>query len=419
MVHVAKEMKRLGLTMPLMVGGATTSKAHTAVKMEPVCDHTVVWVKDASRAVGVAQNLISDSKRDDYMAELRHEYEQVRARHSGRRSQDKWLSLGQARANALTIDWDNSNIPVPASLGVHVIDDYPLAELVDYIDWTPFFHTWELKGSYPKIFDDVDKGVEARRLFDDARKMLDTLIAEKWLSARVVYGLFPANSSGDDIEIYSDDRRDSVLMTLHHLRQQQQRPDGKPNQCLSDFIAPAGRGIKDYIGAFAVTAGLGIDERVAAFEKDHDDYRSIMLKALADRLAEALAERLHERMRKEFWGYAPDEELGNDELIKEGYEGIRPAPGYPACPEHTEKALLWQLLDAEQCSGISLTESFAMTPAASVSGWYFAHPESRYFSVGKLNRDQVEDYARRKDMPLTEVERWLAPSLGYEPDSDQ
>ena len=419
MVHVAKEMKRLGLTMPLMVGGATTSKAHTAVKMEPVCDHPVVWVKDASRAVGVAQNLISDGKRDDFVADIRHEYEQVRARHSGRRNQDKWMSLGQARANAVSIDWDEANIQTPARLGVHVIDDYPLAELVDYIDWTPFFHTWELKGSYPKIFDDADKGVEARRLYDDARQMLDTLIAEKWLGARVVYGLFPANSSGDDIEVYTNDGRDSVLMTLHHLRQQLQRPDGKPNQCLSDFIAPKGRGVQDYIGAFAITAGLGIDEHVAAFERNHDDYRSIMLKALADRLAEALAERMHERVRKEFWAYAPDEDLDNDVLIKEDYHGIRPAPGYPACPEHTEKALLWQLLDAERRAGITLTDSFAMMPAASVSGWYFSHPESRYFSVGKLNRDQVEDYAGRKGMALTEVERWLAPSLGYEPDSDQ
>jgi 5-methyltetrahydrofolate--homocysteine methyltransferase len=419
MVHVAKEMKRLGLTIPLMIGGATTSKAHTAVKIEPVCDHPVVWVKDASRAVGVAQHLISDTSHDDYVAGLRTEYQQVRERHTSRQSQDKWLTLAQARANPVVIDWPQVKIHQPVKLGVQVIDDYPLAELVDYIDWTPFFHTWQLKGSYPKIFDDVDKGTEARRLYADARQMLDTLIAERWLSAQVIYGLFPANSLGDDIEVYQDDSRTTVRLTLHHLRQQQQRPNGKPNQCLSDFVAPKDSGVQDYIGAFAVTAGLGIDQRVAAFEQDHDDYHSIMLKALADRLAEALAERLHERVRKEFWGYVSEEALANDELIREAYQGIRPAPGYPACPEHTEKALLWQLLDVEKRTRITLTESYAMMPAASVSGWYFANPEARYFGVGKVHRDQVEDYARRKGMTVAEVERWLAPSLGYEPASDQ
>ena len=418
MVHISREMKRLGLTMPVMVGGATTSKAHTAVKIEPVCDHPVVWVKDASRAVGVAQSLISDNKRDSFIAALRQEYGQVRERHADRRNQDKWLTLEQARANRVVVDWKNSAIQTPANPGVHVLDDYPLAELVDYIDWTPFFHTWELKGSYPRIFEDAEKGVEARRLFDDAQEMLGTIIREQWLKARVVYGLFPANSVMDDIEVYEDDSRTAVQTTLHHLRQQQQRPDGKPNQCLSDFIASSDSGVADYIGAFAVTAGLGIDAHVTAFEQAHDDYRSIMLKALADRLAEALAERMHERVRKEFWGYAQDESLARDELIREGYQGIRPAAGYPACPDHTEKALLWQLLDAAH-SGITLTESYAMTPAASVSGWYFANPEARYFAVGKVNRDQVEDYARRKGMTLAEAERWLAPNLGYEPDSDQ
>jgi len=419
MVHVAREMKRLGLDLPLMIGGATTSKAHTAVKIEPVCDHPVVWVKDASRAVGVAQNLVSDGTREDFVVGLRQEYGQVRERHSGRRSQEKWLTLEQARANAVAIDWSTYTVPQPLQTGVHVIGDYPLAELVDFIDWTPFFHTWELKGSYPKIFDDTDKGAEARRLYADARQMLDSIVDEHWLTARAVYGLFPANAVGDDIEVYADATRDTVVLTLHHLRQQHQRPDGKPNQCLSDFVAPKNSGVQDYIGAFAVTAGLGIDERVQAFEADHDDYHSIMLKALADRLAEALAERLHQRLRTEFWGYASDEVLDNDALINEAYQGIRPAPGYPACPEHTEKALLWRLLDAENKAGIRLTESYAMTPAATVSGWYFAHPESRYFAVGKISRDQVEDYARRKDLTVAEVERWLAPNLGYEPASDQ
>jgi len=414
MVHIAQEMKRLDMDIPMLIGGATTSKAHTAVKIEPACDHPVIWVKDASRAVGVAQNLVSVAARDTYIDSIRDEYIQVRKRHSERHRQTAWLTLEQARDNAFVAPAAVA-VSTPRQPGIHVLDDYPLAELVDYIDWTPFFHTWELKGRYPAIFADADKGAEARRLYDDARAMLQRLVAEKWLTARAVFGLFPASRVGDDIEVYSDESRATVLMTLHHLRQQQQRPDNLANYCLSDFVAPKSAGQNDYIGAFAVTTGLGIDEHIQAFEADHDDYNSIMLKALADRLAEAFAERLHERVRKEYWGYAADEALDNESLINEDYRGIRPAPGYPACPDHTEKTLLWQLLDAEQATGIRLTESYAMTPAASVSGWYFAHPQARYFAVGKINRDQVEDYARRKGLSVAETERWLAPNLGYEP----
>jgi len=419
MVHLAKEMKRQGLNLPVMIGGATTSKAHTAVKIEPVCEHPVVWVKDASRAVGVAQNLVSIKFHDGFVADLRDEYEQVRQRHSSRQNQDKWLTLDKARANAFIPDWSSASITVPVKTGVHTISNLPLKDLVDFIDWTPFFYTWELKGSYPKIFDDANIGAEAKRLFGDAQEMLQSIIDENWLEARAVYGLFPANASGDDIEVFQDESRESCLLKLHHLRQQQQRPNGKPNYCLSDFIAPKGEGINDYIGAFAVTTGLGIDERVKAYEAAHDDYRSIMLKALADRLAEAFAEYLHARIRKEFWGYMPEESLTNEALINETYCGIRPAPGYPACPDHTEKAQLWQLLDVEDKTGIHLTESFAMLPAASVSGWYFSHPDARYFAVGKVNRDQVADYARRKGISLMTAERWLAPNLGYEAMADE
>ena len=300
-----------------------------------------------------------------------------------------------------------------------VFDDYPLEELRDYIDWTPFFKTWELAGSYPKILDDEVVGQHARDLFEDTQKMLQQIIKENWLQAKAVVGLFPANQVNDDIEVYIDESRNEVLTTLHHLRQQNHKPPGRPNQCLADFVAPKDTGLKDYIGAFAVTTGIGIDEHVQRFEADHDDYHSIMLKALADRLAEAFAERLHEKVRKEYWGYTSDEALDNTALIKEQYNGIRPAPGYPACPEHTEKALLWELIDPVTNAGISLTEHFAMLPTAAVSGWYFSHPESKYFGVGKINRDQVEDYARRKGMTLEEAERWLAPNLGYDADQER
>ncbi|MGD8742522.1 MAG: methionine synthase, partial [Granulosicoccaceae bacterium] len=419
MVHIGKEMQRLNIARPLLIGGATTSKAHTAVKIDPGFDLSqTVWVKDASRAVGVAQNLISEANKDSFIDEVRAEYEQVRINHAGRRARIDWLSLEQARANRTPIDWSGYTPPVPTFAGTRVFDDYPLAELRDYIDWTPFFHTWELKGSYPKIFDDPAKGEEAHKLFDDAQRMLEQIIDEHWLRARAVVGFFPANQIGsDDIEVYSDTAHDGVLTILHHLRQQTERPRGKPNRCLADFVAPRDSGLTDYIGGFVVTAGLGIEEHVKRFEEAHDDYHAIMLKALADRLAEAFAERMHERVRKEFWAYAADESLSNDELIKEAYKGIRPAPGYPACPDHTEKATLWQLLDAEHSTGVLLTESYAMWPASSVSGWYFSHPDASYFAVGKLNRDQVEDYARRKGLSLAETERWLAPNLGYDPDA--
>ncbi len=405
MAHLAKEMEREGFELPLLIGGATTSRVHTAVKIEPGYHGTTVYVKDASRAVGVAQNLVSEDNKTAYVEEIKAEYDKVRAMHAGKQRKTEWLTLQHARANKITINWNDYIPPVPKNWGITVYDDYSLEELRDYIDWTPFFKTWELAGSYPKILDDKVVGEHAKNLFDDAQKMLQQIIDEKWLQAKAVFALLPANQvNDDDIEVYKDESRSEVLTTLHHLRQQNQKPPGRPNQCLADFIAPKDTGLKDYIGAFAVTAGIGIDEHVKRFEADHDDYHSIMLKALADRLAEAFAERLHEIVRKEHWGYASDEALDNKALIKEQYTGIRPAPGYPACPEHTEKALLWELIDPVTNADISITEHFAMLPTAAVSGWYFSHPESKYFGVGKINRDQVEDYARRKGMTLEEAE---------------
>jgi len=415
MSHISKEMQRLGFNIPLMVGGATTSRAHTAVKIEPHYDHTTVWVKDASRAVGVAQKLISEEFKNDFADEIRAEYEAVRIQHAGRRAQTRWLSLEKARENKEHLDWDNFKAVTPTKTDIQVFSDYDLSEIAKYIDWTPFFHSWELKGSYPKIIDDPDKGAEAKKLFADAQAMLEKIINDKWLKANAVMGIFPANQTSDEtITIYTDESRNVELMSLNHLRQQTEKPPGRPNRSLADYIAPASTGKKDYLGSFAVTAGIGIDEKIAEFEKDHDDYNSIMLKALADRLAEAFAELMHEKTRKEIWGYAKDENLDNNALIKESYQGIRPAPGYPACPEHTEKALLWQLLDVENNTGIQLTEHFAMTPTAAVSGWYFANPQAKYHAVGKINRDQVEDYAKRKNMDINDAERWLAPNLGYD-----
>jgi 5-methyltetrahydrofolate--homocysteine methyltransferase len=418
MAHVAKEMQRQGFEVPLLIGGATTSRAHTAVKIEPGYEAgPTVWVKDASRAVGVAQSLISEDLKTDYVAKVREEYEQVRVQHAGRQRKEKWLKLADARANKPAIDWAGYSPVEPGFLGVRMLDDYPLAELAEYIDWTPFFHAWEMRLSYPKILDDAERGEEARKLFADAKDMLKRIVDEQWLTARAVFGFFPASQVGeDDIELYTDGSRSERLMQLHHLRQQSEKPGGKPNYCLADFVAPKDSGVADYMGAFAVTAGIGIDEHVARFEAEHDDYAAIMLKALADRLAEAFAERLHERVRTEYWGYANDESFSNDELIAEQYRGIRPAPGYPACPDHTEKGLLWDLLDVEARIGLSITESYAMVPTAAVSGWYFAHPESRYFGLGRINREQVEDYAKRKDLSVEEIERWLAPNLGYDPD---
>jgi 5-methyltetrahydrofolate--homocysteine methyltransferase len=418
MVHVAREMQRQGFEVPLLIGGATTSAMHTAVKIDPQYAGPVVYVKDASRAVGVAQSLLSPEQRQGYVARVKAEYAAKREQHAARKEHVRWLSLAAARANRTPIDWSGYRPPVPRRPGVRVLAPYPLAELVDYIDWTPFFKAWELAGSYPAILEDPVVGGEARQLYADAREMLERVVREGWLEARAMVGLFPASRVGeDDIEVYTDETRTGVLTTLHHLRQQTERPEGRPNQCLADFVAPRETGLRDYIGAFALTAGHGIDARLAAFEASHDDYRAILLKALADRLAEALAERLHERVRRELWGYAADERLDNAALIREEYRGIRPAPGYPACPDHTEKDLLWELLRVQETLGIWLTESKAMVPTASVSGFYFSHPQSRYFGLGRVNRDQVEDYARRKGMALREVERWLAPVLGYDPEA--
>jgi len=417
MVNVAKEMKRQGFNIPLLIGGATTSVMHTAVKIDPQYPGPVVYVKDASRAVGVAQNLVSVDSKTDYMAKTKADYIQKREQHANRRGREALLPLTQVRANRPIFDWSTYVPPQPSFLGVRVFDGYPLAELVERIDWTPFFQAWELRGRYPAIFDDPEQGEQARHLFADAQTMLDTILTEQWLTARAVIGFFPANRTGeDDIVLYTGERREQAFMTLHHLRQQGPKPDGKPHYCLADWIAPRETGVADTLGAFAVTAGIGIDARIAEFERAHDDYSAILLKALADRLAEALAERLHERVRREFWHYAAMETLSNEELIAERYQGIRPAPGYPACPDHTEKGLLWQLLRVADNAGIHLTESFAMTPAAAVSGWYFSHPEARYFGVGRLGRDQVADYARRKGWTVAEAEKWLAPNLGYEPD---
>jgi len=412
MVHIAKEMQRLDMDLPLMIGGATTSKVHTAVKIEPNYDHPVLYVPDASRAVGVAGKLLSD-QRDAFHAEIKADYEEMRIARANRQSKKKSFSLSEARENKFPVDWNNFTTTKPSFLGLKTFEDYSLAELVDYIDWTPFFQSWELAGRYPKILDDEKVGAEAKKLFADAQAMLKQIVDEQWLSARAVIGFFPANMvEDDDIEIYADDSRAEVQTVLHHIRQQMAKPKGKHNMCLADFVAPKGQA--DYIGGFAVTAGIGIDAKVAEFEADHDDYNSIMLKALADRLAEAFAERMHQRVRTEFWAYAKEEQLDNDALIKESYNGIRPAPGYPACPDHTEKATLWNMLEPEKNAGISITESFAMLPTAAVSGWYFASSESSYFGTGKIGRDQIADYARRKGMSLAEAERWLAPVLDYD-----
>ena len=419
MVHVAKEMQRLGYKQPLLIGGATTSPAHTAVKIDPQYAGAVVYVKDASRSVGVCQQLVTESSRAAYVATLKSDHERRREQHRNKGAKLPQLSLAQARAKKFKIDWAAYAPPVPTFLGIKAFDDYPLQELVPYIDWMPFFNAWEFAGKFPDILQDPVVGEAASSLYADARRMLDALIAEKWLKARAVVGFFPANSVGDDdINVYADAGRQAVQLRLHNLRQQKSKPQDQAQLCLSDFIAPAQSGRADHIGAFAVTAGIGIESHVARFEAQHDDYSSIILKALADRLAEALAERLHERVRREFWAYAPQEHLDNSGLIREEYQGIRPAPGYPACPDHTEKALLWRLLDAERTASLQLTESFAMLPTAAVSGFYFSHPKAHYFGVGKIDRDQVASYAQRKGFTMNEAERWLAPILGYEPSAD-
>lgn len=412
MSHVAREMQRQGFEMPLLIGGATTSRAHTALKIDPHYKAPTVWVKDASRAVGVAQSLISPDLRGNFVAANDTDYAEIRQRHRQRGDGKRLVSLEKARAQRFDGGWNDYVPPAPNQPGLHVFDDYPLAELVEYIDWTPFFNTWELAGKYPAILTDEVVGAQASELYRDAQAMLRRIVDERWLTAKAVFALWPANAIGDDVVVDAN----GTPTTLHFLRQQVDKPVDRPDFCLADFIAPKDSGRQDWIGGFAVTAGIGIEEHVARFEADHDDYNAILLKALADRFAEALAERLHERVRKEFWGYAASESLGNDALIDEAYVGIRPAPGYPACPEHSEKATLFRLLDAENNAGVRLTESFAMYPAAAVSGYYFSHPRSQYFVVGRVSKEQVEDYARRKGVSLAQAERWLASNLDYDPE---
>ncbi|MCG7596090.1 methionine synthase [Mycobacterium sp. PSTR-4-N] len=416
MSNFAVEMEREGLEIPLLIGGATTSRAHTAVKISPRRSGPVVWVKDASRSVPVAAALLDDKQRPALLEATEKDYASLRERHA-QKNERPMLTLEKARANRTPIDWDGYTPPVPAiGAGIRDFSDYDLAELREYIDWQPFFNAWEMKGRFPDILNNPASGEAARKLYDDAQEMLDTAIKEKWLTANGVIGFFPANAVGDDVEVYTDESRDEVLTTLRNLRQQGEHRNGVPNRSLGDFIAPKDTGLADHIGAFAVTAGLGSGDKIAEFKKANDDYSAILLESLADRLAEAFAERMHERVRKEFWGYQPDEHLDNQELIGEKYVGIRPAPGYPACPEHTEKVTLFDLLDVTKRTGIELTESMAMWPGAAVSGWYFSHPQSQYFVIGRLAQDQVADYARRKGWTLPEAERWLAPNLGYNPE---
>jgi 5-methyltetrahydrofolate--homocysteine methyltransferase len=443
MVTLAREMERQGFDIPLLIGGATTSRAHTAVKIDRAYHGPVIWVKDASRSVPVAAALLSAEQKPALLASTKRDYDEIRERHASKDRQEKFVTLDAARVNRTPIDWAGYHPPRPRLLlqqardvcsgpgcehhhhmarqFVKTLREYPLAELREYIDWQPFFIAWELKGRFPDLLNNPATSEAARKLYDDAQQMLDRIIDEKWLTANGVFGLFPARRSGDDdIAIYSDETYCHEITRLHHIRQQSEHRPGVPHRCLADYVAPAASGLHDYVGAFAVTAGIGASERVAAFRKANDDYSAILLEALADRLAEAFAERLHQRVRKEYWGYAADEHLTNDELIAEKYVGgsggIRPAPGYPACPEHTEKQTLWQLLDVEKNAGITLTESMAMWPGAAVSGWYFSHPQSQYFVVGRINKDQVADYAQRKGWTLAQAEKWLAPNLGYEPE---
>jgi 5-methyltetrahydrofolate--homocysteine methyltransferase len=417
MVHVAKEMQRQGFTQPLLIGGATTSPAHTSVKIDPQYAGPVVYVKDASRSVNVCQQLITPEKRAAYQVKLKAEHAERREQHQGRSIKAPQFTIAQARANRFDGQWDRYQPPVPRALGARAFDDYPLNELLRYIDWMPFFNAWEFAGKFPDILTDPIIGEQTSDLYADARRMLRTIQREKWLTAKAVIGLFPANSIDDDVEVYADDSRHEVIARLHFLRQQKGKPEGQKHLCLADYVAPKSSAKHDYIGAFAVTAGIGIEPHVARFEKAHDDYSAIILKAIADRLAEALAECMHERVRREFWGYDTREHYSNQQLIREEYQGIRPAPGYPACPDHTEKATLWRLLKPEERAGMTITESFAMLPTAAVSGWYFSHPDARYFALGKIDLDQVKNYAARKQMSLQEAERWLAPNLGYEPDA--
>jgi 5-methyltetrahydrofolate--homocysteine methyltransferase len=415
MVHVAKEMQRQGFEVPLLIGGATTSPAHTSVRIAPQYRHPVVYVKDASRCVGVVQALVTPGTREDFAARNDLEHGRRREQHAGRSVKQPEQTLEAARANRRVLDWTGYTPPRPTAPGIHVVTDVGLEDLLGYIDWMPFFNAWEFAGKFPDLLTDPVVGEAASSLYADARRMLKQMIAERWLQVRAVIGLFPANAAGDDVEVYAEDSRKSRLATLNFLRQQKGKAPGQPHECLADYVAPRASGVADYVGAFAVTAGIGIEEHVARFESNHDDYSSILLKALADRFAEAAAEYFHERVRRELWGYAPTESLSNDELIHERYRGIRPAPGYPSCPDHTEKAKLWTLLDVDRRIGIRLTESYAMYPTAAVSGWYFSHPDAHYFVLGRIDRDQVEDYAARKGFEVGVMERWLAPNLGYEP----
>ena len=411
MVYVAKEMERQKFSVPLLIGGATTSRAHTAVKISPSYSHLTLHVLDASRSVSTVSRLLDPRAKEVLEAETRSQYDKVRAQYGSRESTRKLLPLSQAKQRKF--DWTQTNITQPSFLGTKVLEDYPLETLIPYIDWSPFFIAWELAGRYPQILEDEVVGIEAQKLFADAQALLNEIVEKRLLTAKAVFGFYPANSVGDDLELYTDASRREVRATLHTLRQQVGKREGQPNLALADYVAPKSSGAADYVGGFAVTTGLGADKLAQRFETELDDYNAIMVKALADRLAEAFAEHLHEQVRTSFWGYAPDETLDNDALIRERYRGVRPAPGYPACPDHTEKGTLFDLLDVGRI-GVHLTESYAMHPAASVSGLYFAHPDARYFAVGKIGHDQVEDYAARKGLSVREVERWLAPNLGYE-----
>jgi 5-methyltetrahydrofolate--homocysteine methyltransferase len=416
MVHVASEMEREGFDIPLLIGGATTSRVHTAVKIHPNYHKgQAVYVTDASRAVGVVSSLLSSDMKDGYVETVRAEYRKVAEAHARSESDKQRLSIEKARANKPVFDWLSYQPPKPTFTGARVFRSYDVGELVSYIDWTPFFQTWELKGRFPAILEDEKQGEAARQLWEDAQGMLKQLVEERWFNPKAVIGFWPANAVGDDVRLYTGESRSEELATFHGLRQQLSKRDGKPNMCLSDFVAPAESGKADWIGAFVVTSGIEEVRIAERFERANDDYRSIMVKALADRLAEAFAERMHERVRKEFWAYAPDENLTGEGLINEEYRGIRPAPGYPAQPDHTEKATLFSLLEAERRIGVTLTESYAMWPGSSVSGLYLSHPDAYYFGVAKVERDQVEDYAARKDMSVAEVERWLGPILNYDP----
>lgn len=413
MVNVAQEMQRQGFHLPLMIGGATTSANHTAVKISPCYQQIVVHVKDASRSVGVCRALMDKDHRQDFGVKIKTEYDALRMEHLSRQSVQKFLSLPQARRERMQSDWKSIAQVVPSFLGTKNFLQVPIAELVNFIDWSPFFVVWGLKGKFPNILKDVKVGQQAQEVYTVAQEFLKKVIAQKLLMANAVVGFYPANSVGDDIELYTDESRQSVLTKFCTLRQQNEKHDAEPYYALADFVAPKDSGVKDYLGAFALTAGLGIEKLIAAAEKEHNDFEIIMAKAIADRLAEALAEWLHQKVRKQLWGYACDENLNNEELIQGKYRGIRPAPGYPAQPDHTEKPALFKLLDAEKNAGLSLTENFAMWPASSICGLYFAHPQSKYFNVGKIAKDQVEDYARRKNMTVGEIEKWLAPNLGY------